>query len=132
MTDTGAYRAAIRLLAVSDKTPAALFRRLSEKGYPERECADAVARLIREGYLNELSYAEKTVKKLYEKSYGPLYIEAYMKSREFSDEAAEYAAGIMSELDFDRSAKSFVSDMTASGKTKQQALSALYKRGFEL
>ena len=37
MSDTGAYEAAVRLLAASDKTPGELIKRLTEKGYTEEQ-----------------------------------------------------------------------------------------------
>ena len=130
MTDTDAYRAAVRLLAASDKTPAQLCERLTAKGFDEKETAAAVDRLVREGYLNELSYAEKTVGRLYSGFYGKEYIRAYLQSKQFSEKAIGFAEDIMRGLDFEKSAKQYYAALKKAGKTSSQAMSALYKRGF--
>lgn len=130
MNDTDAYRAAIRLLAASNKTPGQLNMRLSEKGFSDTEIKEAVKRLENEGYLNERAYAEKTVDKLYNGFYGRGYILAYMADKGFSAEALELADDYMKDLDFDKSAKEYYKKLLSSGKTKAQALSALSRRGF--
>ena len=130
MTDTDAYRAAVRLLAASDKTPAELCERLAAKGVDEEEAAQAVQRLTREGFLNELAYAEKTVGRLYDSFYGKEYIRVYLVNKKFSDHALDHADSVMDQLDFDLSAKRYYASLKKAGKTSAQALSALYKRGF--
>ncbi len=130
MTDTDAYRAAVRLLAASDKTPAELCERLAAKGFGEEEAAQAVQRLTREGFLNELAYAEKTVGRLYDSFYGKEYIRAYLANKKFSDKVLDQAELVMDKLDFDLSAKRYYASLKKAGKTSAQALSALYKRGF--
>ena len=131
MTDTEAYRAAVRLLAASDKTPAQLCERLTAKGFDEKDAKAAVQRLITEGYLNENSYAEKQVFRLYSEFYGKDYIRAYLINKRFSDEALDHAESVMAQLDFEKSAKEYYTKLKRSGKTAAQALSVLYKRGFE-
>ena len=130
MTDSEAYRAAVRLLAASDKTPAELCERLAAKGIDEKEASEAIERLKKEGFLNELAYAEKTVRRLYDGCYGKEYIRAYLQNKKFSDDALDFAESIMDQLDFDKSAKQYFAAMKKAGKTHAQALSALYKRGF--
>ena len=130
MTDTDAYRAAVRLLAASDKTPAQLCERLTAKGYDENDVKAAVERLTGEGFLNELSYAEKTVRRLYGGHYGKDYIRAYLVEKRFSEKALGKAETVMKTLDFDLSAKELYTELISSGKSKAQAPSALYKRGF--
>ena len=131
MNDTDAYRAAVRLLAASDKTPAQLYARLSEKGFPDGEIKAALSQLTKEGYLNEDALAEKTVDKLYKGFYGRGYILAYMAEKGFSAQALERAEEYMNGLDFDLSAKEYYKKLIQSGKTKAQATSALSRRGFE-
>ena len=130
MTDTDAYRAAVRLLAASDKTPAQLCERLAAKGFSEKDAKEAVQRLTREGYLNELSFAEKTVMRLYGGRYGKEYIRAYLQNKRFSEEALEFAEALTAKLDFEKSAKQYYAELKKAGKSPAQALSALYKRGF--
>ena len=130
MTDSDAYRAAVRLLAASDKTPAQLCERLAAKGFDEKEAKEAVQRLIKEGYLNELAYAEKTVARLYGDCYGKEYILAYLQSKQFSEKALGHAEALMQRLDFEKTAKQYYAALKKAGKTPAQALSALYKRGF--
>ncbi len=130
MTDTDAYRAAVRLLAASDKTKAQLCERLKVKGYTEDDAEAAVERLAREGFLNEISYAEKTVKRLFDGHYGKDYIRAYLAEKRFSEEALDKAEDVMGSLDFDLSAKEFRAELIRSGKSKAAALSTLCKRGF--
>ena len=120
----------MRLLAASDKTAAQLCRRLTEKGFSEEDAADAAARLESEGYLNEYRYAEKTVERLYNAFYGKEYVREYLKGKEFSDPALEYAEEYMSALDFTASAEAYVKKLISSGKSKEQAKAALYRRGF--
>ena len=130
MTDTDAYRAAVRLLAASDKTPGELYDRLTAKGIDGTEAEEAIERLKREGYLNELSYAEKTVRRLYGSFYGKEYIRAYLQNKKFSDEALDRAESVMDQLDFDESAKQYYTAQKKAGKTSARSLAALYKRGF--
>ena len=130
MTDTEAYRAAVRLLAASDKTPTELCERLTAKGIDEKAAEEAIERLKQEGFLNELSYAEKTVRRLYDACYGKEYIRAYLQNKKFSDHALDFAESVMDQLDFDKSAKKYFAEQKKAGKTSAQALSALYKRGF--
>ena len=130
MTDSEAYRAAVRLLAASDKTPAQLCERLEAKGFDEKEAKAAAERLSSEGYLNELAYAEKTVYRLFNTYYGKEYIIAYMQSKKFSDAALDHADSVMEQLDFEKSAKQYYAELKKSGKTSAQALSTLCKRGF--
>ena len=130
MTDNGAYRAAVRLLAASDKTPAELAERLAAKGFDKKEADDAIERLKKEGFLNELAYAEKTVRRLYDGCCGKEYIKAYLQNKKFSDNALDFAETVMDDLDFDKSAKRYYDAQKKAGKTSRQALSALYKRGF--
>lgn len=120
----------MRLLAASDKTPAQLYERLTARGFDEKDSAAAIEKLKKEGFLNENAYAEKTVRRLYENHYGKDYITAYLQSKTFSAEAAEHAASVMKTLDFSSSAKQYYKLLINSGKTKNQALAALYKRGF--
>ncbi|MBO4423516.1 MAG: RecX family transcriptional regulator [Clostridia bacterium] len=130
MNEDRAYAAAVRLLSVSDKTPAALIARLTEKGFDEGDAAEAAARLIREGYLNEERLAEKTVRKLFGQHYGREYISSYLAAKLFSEDALGYAEALMDGLDFDASAKQYREALMKSGKSKAQAMSALYRRGF--
>ena len=132
MNDPDAYAAAVRLLSASDKTPGELSRRLSEKGFDASDVSAALARLSAEGFLNEERLARRTVEKLYEKYYGPSYIEEYVKRKEFSEEAVRYVRSLCGGIDFNAKAKEFVREQLASGKTKAAALSALYRRGFEI
>ena len=130
MTDTGAYRAAVRLLTASDKTPAELCERLAAKGFDSKEAKEAVEKLEREGFLNEFAYAKKTVGRLYDAHYGKDYIRAYMINKKFSEKALDHAESVLARLDFDLSAKRYYAELKKTGKTTAQALSALYKRGF--
>ena len=132
MSDTGAYEAAVRLLAASDKTPGELIKRLTEKGYTEEQASGAAARLTAEGYLREDRLAEKTVRRLFEKQYGRAYIIAYMREKGFSDDAVEEAEAMCDTLDFDAAAEDFTRARRAEGKTETQIRSALYRRGFEI
>ncbi len=50
---TSGVQLAARLLTASDKSARMLKRRLTEKGIPEEAAADAVAFMVRKGYLNE-------------------------------------------------------------------------------
>ena len=120
----------MRLLAASDKTPAELCERLTDKGFSEQDVQNAVARLIREGFLRELDFAKKTVDRLYGAYYGAEYVTAYLHSRKFSDEALSYAEDCMKELDFDGKARQYYAKLMAEGKTKQAARAALYRRGY--
>ena len=129
MSDTEAYRAAVRLLAASDKTPAQLCARLTEKGFTKKDAADAVARLESEGYLNERRYAEKTVGRLYNAYYGREYVLAYLKGKQFSKDALEYADEYMQTLDFDAAAKEYAKKLLSLGKSKEQIRAAMYRRG---
>lgn len=120
----------MRLLAASDKTAKQLTDRLTAKGYDEKDARAAVEKLRRQGYLNELSFAEKTVMRLYESCYGKEYVRAYLRDKGFCGEALDRAESVMDGLDFDASAKRYLKFLAGSGKTRAQALSALYKRGF--
>jgi SOS response regulatory protein OraA/RecX len=130
MSDNEAYRAAVRLLAASDKTPAELCERLTGRGFSERDAQAAVARLIREGFLRELDFAKKTVDRLFASYYGAEYVTAYLRGRKFSDEALSYAEDCMKELDFDGMAKRYCAKLIEAGKTREQARAALYRRGY--
>ncbi len=130
MNDGGAYRAAVRLLAASDKTQKELCERLAGKGFSEEEASEAVLRLIREGFLRELDYAQKTVDRLFGSYYGRGYITAYMQGRKFSEEALSYALDYMKSLDFDGKAKEYYKKLISEGKTKDNARKALYRRGY--
>ena len=132
MTDkkSEAYRAAVRLLSASDKTPAALVSRLVGKGFDEGEANDAVLRLTAEGYVNETRLAENTVQRLYEQYYGEEYIVSYMTEKQFSEDALDSARDMMKELDFNKKAKEYYTSLIRAGKSRAQALSALSRRGY--
>lgn len=131
MNKDKAYAAAVRLLSVSDKTEAELTERLVSKGFSEEDAAGAAGRLVSRGYLNEKLHAERTVMRLFDAHYGPGYIKAYLENKRFGAPALETAEKIMSELDFDASAKEYYAGLISSGKTRAQASAALYRRGFE-
>ena len=130
MNDEKAYAAAIRLLAASDKTRAELFERLTAKGFSEQASLEAVKKLTDEGYLNEKLQAENTVMRLFAAHYGCEYIRRYISDKKFCPDASEHAETIMSELDFDASAKEYYGQLIRGGKTPEKAAAALWRRGF--
>ena len=132
MTDkkSEAYRAAVRLLSASDKTPAALVSRLVGKGFDEGEANDAVLRLTAEGYVNETRLAENTVQRLYEQYYGEEYIVSYMTEKQFSEDTLDSVRDMMKELDFNKKAKEYYASLIRAGKSRALALSSLHRRGY--
>ncbi len=56
-----AYPAALRLLAGRDYSVAALVRKLNLRGYAPGQVAEAVARLVAEGFLDDRRYAERFI-----------------------------------------------------------------------
>ena len=126
-----AYRRAVKILAASDNTPAALLKKLCAKGFSEEDAESAVKRLSAEGFLDEKKLLEKTVRALYEKKYGPLYIAAALVKKDFSKKAIRAAEKIMSELDFDASARAYAKELSGAGADGAKITAALIRRGFE-
>lgn len=107
---TGAVQLAAQVLSVSDKSARMLKRRLMEKGVEKSAAEEAVAFMVRKGYLNEYRqasvYASSAVrtklhgkrritKDLYAKGYDPAVIRQVLD--ELSDE--DFAAALQKYLD---------------------------------
>ena len=126
-----AYRRAVRILAASDNTPRALLKKLCAKGFSEEDAGSAVKRLAAEGFLDEKKLLEKTVRALYGKKYGPLYITAALIKKDFSEKALRAAEKMMPELDFDASARAYAKELSDAGADAAKINAALIRRGFE-
>lgn len=98
---TAAVRDAGRLLAFSDRSRAALVRRLTERGHSREDALYAADFLEKKGLLDDgeacRRYAQSAVRS---KHVGPLRIAAYLMSRGFSAEDAKAAAGSVDPEDY--------------------------------
>ena len=98
---TAAVRDAGRLLAFSDRSRAALVRRLTERGHSREDALYAADFLEKKGLLDDgeacRRYAQSAVRS---KHVGPLRITAYLMSRGFSEEDARSAAGSVDPADY--------------------------------
>lgn len=55
------YQAALKLLVGRDYTVSALIRRLEQRGHAPEQVAEAVARLVSEGFLDDHRYGERLI-----------------------------------------------------------------------
>lgn len=136
---TAAVRDAAKLLAFSDRSRAALIRRLTERGHSRDAASYAVSFLEKKGLLDDgeacLRYAESTVRS---KHVGARRIEAYLLSRGFSREDAARAAASVGEDDYRaallwqirKKCPALLERGAVSPNERQKAFSALMRQGF--
>lgn len=84
-------KTAIRRLAAGDVTKKALSKKLMSKKvfgrYPEKEFVDSLLdKLEKAGYIDDVSFAKRTVNKCAEKNWGEMKIRAYMQEKGFLTE----------------------------------------------
>ncbi len=90
LSDSEAFEAALRLLAVRDRSEAELIRRLDRKGFSEASSAAAIERCLHLGYLNDERFALQSARQLMRtgRAVGPR-LQAELKARGI---AADHAA----------------------------------------
>lgn len=133
----GGVKKGLDILAYGDNTKRSLIRKLRERGIDRYIAEDAAEYLEDVGLIDEVSYLERTVKKLADaRHYGPSRIKAEIYKKGFLREVIdEHLPEILSEIDFAESAYLLVvkkcdverlSDM----KYRESLYSSMYRYGY--
>lgn len=136
-----AYERALLLLARRDHSVAELKRKLVDKGFPEIDATDAVARLLQQGLLDDTRFAGMLAHASIRNGRGvgaKIYSDLRRKgispdiARQATDEAAaETPEHETLDLIFSKRFAAF-DPLSASQKEKQRVFSYLQRRGFSL
>ncbi len=109
---TMAVGTAARILSASDKSARMLKRRLLEKDIPEDAAEDAVAFMVKKGYLNEkrqaFAYAESAVRT---KLWGKRRISRELYAKGYDGDAIRYAVDEISEEEYDAALRKHLDKM---------------------
>lgn len=127
-----AYKAAVRLLAASDKTVKMLVLKLTERGFPADEAESAAERLVSEGYIREADHAVRVCDRMYKDGKGPRLILEKLSAMMFSCDAVNAAKSHLGTLDFSSSAKRLYAEYYKKYGDRSRALAALSRNGFDI
>lgn len=119
MAEKSAKLTAFRMLAIKNFTTVELKRKLKLKRFSDEAILDAISACQRLGYLNDEEEEQRRIGKLKSRGYGPYVISAKL-GKPVKISIAEQK----------KSAMGFI--QKKKGKTKEQILRALQRRGFDL
>ncbi len=135
------YLAALRLLNARDYTEARLREKLRGKGFDETDLEAVLGKLVSEGWVNDLRYAERFAESALAcgRYYGPR-LRQEMRRRGLSRELVSEVLGrVLGEHDEAVEVRAIIerrfsgfSFSTASDKEKRRAADFLQRRGFSL
>lgn len=133
--DTPCLRAAMKLLAFSDRSEKALREKLTEKGFEKEEIKEVTEYLKGKKYLSDRRLMESRVKYLANKKlYGMQRIKRELILYFGSESVKEHGAAAISEaegdIDFFENALSFAKGLKKRGKDRMYILSKLKNNGF--
>lgn len=127
-----AERSAENILAYADNTEAKLYEKLRERAYSEEVCAGVVAKMKKQGFVNDRRYMENLAISL-AKRYGLRVIKDKLYQKGFSRaDIEEWLPEILEEVDFRASAaeaykKALKGDDAAADK---RAVASLVRLGY--
>ena len=125
-------RRAANILSARSMSERELYDRLLEKGEPAENAADAVARLVEIGALDDAAYAQSIVRHYSARGYGPARIRSELYRRKVGREHWDAAlAGIPEDNEaIDRLLAARLRGQAPEGKALKRATDALARRGF--
>ncbi|EKE71678.1 regulatory protein RecX [Gallaecimonas xiamenensis] len=81
----------MRLLALREHSPRELADKLARRGFSSSEIQSLVEKLLAQGWLDHYRYAESAVRRLLQKGYGPMRIQAELSQKGIPDEVGKAA-----------------------------------------
>lgn len=119
MAEKSAKLTAFRMLAIKNFTTIELKRKLKLRKFSDEAILEAISACERLGYLNDEEEEKRRVEKLKSRGYGPYIISAKL-GKSVKIPIAEQKKSVVAFI------------QKKKGKTKQQILRALQRRGFDL
>ena len=135
------YLAALRLLNARDYTEARLREKLLSKGFDETDLEAVLGKLVSEGWVNDLRYAERFAESALAcgRYYGPRLRQEMQRRGLARDLVSEVLGRVLGEHDEAGEVRAIIerrfsgfSFSTASDKEKRRAAGFLQRRGFSL
>jgi regulatory protein len=115
---------AVSALARRDHSIASLRAKLERAGFTEDDCEDALAALVRDGYVDDLRFAQGRASELARRGYGDAWIRADLDAQGVARETADEAlAGVPAE-------RERAVEQAARLGERALAVRTLHRRGF--
>jgi len=133
---------AVALLAASDKTKRALYKKLcyhfaSDTRAPREEifsiCADVCREMESAGYINELEYATRRAVDLKRRCYGAFHIRKYLREHDVGERLSEKVIAELGNFHEEITkliTEKFSAEDLSDFKKRKKIFDSLYRRGF--